>query len=245
MKNEILMKKRIQRIVHNVRTGGVVKTLSRSRLYRDACERYGLVYFGSVDARDDEHTMVRGLTVSAGHIDRHYCVGSVEGFEMIMLERSDQLHFPYKKPESYRWTIIQIDLDRVRLPHIFLDAHQHQSAFYDAFFAKHPQMRRGDVNLFADHDPRFASAFNAYCAPQDIAIVMQILHYDITAILGHHFAHYDFELFEDKLLVYSSNRQPTRTVIDDLFRAGVWFAREIEKLYHPMTTSFDEVEPQR
>ena len=231
------MKRRIQKLVHNVTTGGVVKTLSRARMYRDACERYGLVYFGSVDARDDEHTMVRGLTVSAAAIDRHYCVGSVEGFDLIMLERSDQLHFPYKQPESYRWIIVQIDLDAIRVPHIFLDAHHHQSAFYDAFFAKYPHMRRGDVNLFADHDPRFGGAFSVYSEPQNITLVMQVLHYDVTATLGHHFAHYDFELYEDKLLVYSSNRQPSRIVIDDLFRAGVWLAREIEKLYRPQTSS--------
>lgn len=233
------MKKKIHRLVHNVKTGGVVKTLSRSRLYHDACDRYGLVYFGTVDAQSDEHTMVRGLTVSARAVDRHYCVGSVEGFELILLERTDQLYFPYKQPESYRWTIVQIDLDRIRLPHIFLDAHQHQSAFYDAFVAKYPHMRRGDMNLFADHDPRFAHAFTTLCSPQDVPIVMQILHYDVTATLGHHFAHYDFELFEDKLLVYSSNRQPTRAVIDDLFRAGVWMAREIEKLYHPPANPSD------
>ncbi len=233
------MKKRIHRLVHNVRTGGVDKTLSRARLYHDACDRYSLVYFGTVDAQSDEHTLVRGLTVSPRHVDRHYCVGSVEGFEIIMLERTDQLYFPYKQPETYRWTIVQIDLDRIRLPHVFLDAHHHQSAFYDAFFAKYPTMRKGDVNLFADHDPRFAHAFSTYCTPQDIAIVMQILHYDMTATLGHHFAHYDFELFEDKLLVYSSNRQPTRTVIDDLFRAGIWMAREIEKLYYPQVGSND------
>lgn len=233
------MKKRINRLVHNVRTGGVVKTLSRSRLYHDACNRYGLVYFGTVSAQDDEHTMVRGLTVSTRHVDRHYCVGSVEGFEVILLERTDQLYFPYKQPESYRWTIVQIDLDRVRLPHIFLDAHHHQSAFYDAFFAKYPHMRRGDANLFADHDPRFAHAFTTLSTPRDISIVMQVLNYDVTATLGHHFAHYDFELYEDKLLVYSSNRQPTKGVIDDIFRAGVWFAREIEKLYHPSTNPSD------
>lgn len=238
------MKKRIHRLVHNVRTGGVVKNLSRSRLYHDACERYNLVYFGTVDTQSDEHTLVRGLTVSTQHRDNHYCVGSVEGYDIILLERTDQLHFPYKQPESYRWTILQIDLDGLRLPHVFIDAHQHQSAFYDAFFAKYPQMRKSDINLFADHDPRFARAFSTYCSPQDVSILVQVLHYDITATLGHHFPHYDIELFEDKVLVYSSNRQPTRQVIDDMFRAGIWLAREIEKLYRPATTSSDAAELQ-
>lgn len=239
------MKKPLHRLVHTVRTGTIVKALSRTHLYRDACERYGLVYFGAVDAQSDEHTLVRGLTVSAQHRDRHYCVGSIEGFDIILLERTDQLYFPHKHPEKYRWMILQVDLDRVNLPHIYIDAHQHQSAYYDAFFAKYRHMRRNDVNLFAGHDPRFTHTFTTYCAIQDTPLMQQILHPSITATLGHHFPQYDFELFEDKLLVYSSNRQPTRAVLDNLFRAGIWFAREIEKLYYPeQATSDPAAEPE-
>lgn len=240
-----MVKNRIQRLVHNVKTGGVIKTLSSARIYRDACQRYGLVYFGTVDSRGDEHTMVRGLTVSARHVDRHYCVGSVEGFEVILLERTDQLYFPHKSPESYRWTIMQIDLDRVNLPHIFLDAHHHQAAFYDAFFAKYQHMRRSDVNLFADHDPKFTQKFSALCRPQDVSIATQILRHTTTATLGHHFARFDFEMYQDKLLVYGTSRQPTSAMVDELFRAGVWFAREIEALYHPGTATNVSAEPQR
>ena len=225
--------KRLHRLMHDVKTGGVIKTLSRARLYHDACERYGLVYFGAVDAQSDEHTMVRGLTVSAQHRDRHYCVGSIEGFEVILLERTDQLYFPYKQPENYRWKILQIDLDGIHLPHIFIDSHQHQSAFYDALFAKYPQMKRNDAHLYADHDARFTHAFSTHCSPQDVPLMLQLLTYNVTATLGHHFAHYDFELYEDKLVIYSSNRPPTKQVIDNLFRAGVWFAREIEKVTRP------------
>jgi len=221
--------KKLRRLVYQVKSGGIVKNLNRSAFYRDAAQRYDLVYFGAVNAQSDDHTMVRGLTVSSQHRDRHYCVGSVEGYDVILLERTDLLYFPHKQPESYRWTILQIDLDRLRLPHFFIDSHQHQSAFYDALFAKFPQMKQADVNLFADHDPRFRNAFSLFCETTRVPEMVQQLTPEITATLGHHFAHYDFELYEDKLLVYSSNRAPTRQVMDNLFRAGIWLARELEK----------------
>ena len=91
------MKKRIHRLAHHLKTGGIMRTLSRARLFHDACERYGLVYFGTVE-QSDGHEMVRGLTVSTRAIDRHYCVGSVEGYEVILLERTDQLYFRTKSP---------------------------------------------------------------------------------------------------------------------------------------------------
>lgn len=237
------MKKRIHRLIHQVNTGGIVRTLSRARFFRDACERYGMVYFGTVD-QTDEQTMVRGLTVSTRAVDRHYCVGSVEGYDAILLERTDQLYFPYKKPESYRWTILQIDLEWSHLPHVFLDAHHHQSVFYDVFSAKYPGMTRQDKHLFADHDSRFSHAFTAHCAIADIPRMLQYLHPEVTATLGHHFPHYDFELFDDKLIVYSSQQVPSKTVIENLVRAGVWLAREIEKIDRPAQPTYDQVEPQ-
>lgn len=225
------MNRRLHRLAHHVKTGGIVRTLSRARLFRDACQRYDLVYFGAVE-QTDEHEMVRGLTVSTRAVDRHYCVGSIEGYEVILLERSDQLYFPYKKPESYRWTILQIDLEHSRLPHVFLDAHHHQAVFYDAFSAKYPTLVRHDSQLFAEHDPRFVQAFTTHCAVVDIPLMMRYLPPHVTAILGHHFPHYDFELQDDKLLVYSSQQVPTKGVIENLVRAGVWLAREIEKIDH-------------
>lgn len=219
-----------------------MRTLSRARLFHDACERYGLVYFGTVE-QSDGHEMVRGLTVSTRAVDRHYCVGSVEGYEVILLERTDQLYFPYKKPESYRWTILQVDLERSHLPHVFLDAHHHQSVFYDAFSAKYPRMTKHDSHLFSDHDSRFSHAFTAHCAVQDIPRMFAYLTHDVTATLGHHFSHYDFELQDDKLIIYSSQQVPSKAVIDNLVRAGIWLAREIEKIDHPPIIS-DLTEPQ-
>lgn len=236
--------KPLRRIVHHIKTGGIIKNLSRSSLYRAAARRYDLVYFGAVNAQEDDHVMVRGLTVSPQHRDYHYCVGSVEGYDVILLERVDSLYFPHKQPENYRWTILQVDLERLQLPHMFIDSHQHRSAFYDALFAKFQLMRRCEPSVFADHDPRFAGAFTVFCEAPQLTYALQLLTHDVTATLGHHFSHFDFELYEDRLLVYSSNRTPTRQVMDHLFRAGIWLAREIEKQAE-LTARHDAAEPQR
>lgn len=220
-----------RKILRSISPKHIAKRLQGNQVYRDVARRYDLVYFGSVDARDDEHEMVRGLTVSADHQDQHYCVGTVEGYDVILLERTDVLTFPGKQPAPYRWIILQVDLRGVQLPHVFIDTKQHSSVFYDTLMTKYPRLLSADPNLFADHDPKFMAAFNVYSSPDEQLAMIQLLNHDITATLGHHFAYLDFELFEDRLIVYVAQRTATKQIIDHLFSAGVWLARELESTH--------------
>lgn len=220
--------KKLRKLARSLSPHHVLKRLSGARIYNDVARVYGLVYFGSVSAHDDEHEIVRGLTVSAVHQDRHYCVGTVEGYDVVLLERTDNLSFPGKPTEAQRWIMLQVDLQGVQLPHVFLDSRQHSSTFYDTLFAKFARFSAVDGNVFADHDPRFAHSFTVYADPNDQLEMIHLLRGDITATLGHHFTHFDFELFDDRLIVYSSNRAPSKQLIDHMLRVGIWFAREIE-----------------
>ena len=219
--------KKLRKIAKVFSPKHVIKQLNGSRVYRDVAKQYDLVYFGNVSSHDD-HEMVRGLTVSAAHQDRHYCMGTIQGYDVIMLERTDSLTFPGKPVEAYRWVILQIDLENLHLPHVFIDARQHPSTFYDALFAKFARLNAVDVNMFADHDPRFSQNFTVYSAPDKQLEMIHTLRPEITAMLGHHFTNFDFEIFDDRLIVYSSNRTPSKQLIDYMLRAGIWLAREIE-----------------
>lgn len=222
-------RRHLRRIVRALHPREIAKHVSGTKLYREIAKAYDMVYFGSVSARDeDEYELVRGLTVSAQHQDKHYCVGTVEGYDVILLERTDHLRFPGAPGEYHRWVILQVDLDGANLPHIFLDNRHHSSAFYNVMFAKLNRFSKADANLFADHDPKFLSNFSVHTTPEDNVDMIQTLRPDITATLAHHFTTFDFELFDDRLIVYSSNKTASRQLIDHMLRAGIWLAREIE-----------------
>lgn len=220
--------KKAKRLLRSLSPKHIAKHLRGNQIYRETARRYDLVYFGSVSSQDDEHELVRGLTVSADHQDQHYCVGTVEGYDVILLERTDLLTFPGKPATPYRWVILQVDLRNVDVPHMFIDTKQHSSAFYDTLMTKYPRLAPADANMFADHDPTFMQAFNVYTAPDDRLTMSQLLTHDMTATLGHHFAHLDFELFDDRLIVYAAQRTASKQLLDYMFRAGIWLAREIE-----------------
>jgi hypothetical protein len=222
--------KKLKKLITSLSPHHVLKRLTGARVYNDVARLYGLVYFGNVSTRDEEYEMVRGLTVSAAHQDRHYCVGTVQGYDVILLERTDNLTFPGKPIETQRWIILQVDLRATtHLPHVFLDNRQHSSTFYDTLFAKFGRFNAADVNLFADHDPRFSGNFSVYITPDNQLGMIQLLTHDMTATLGHHFTQFDFEIFDDRLLVYSANRPPSKQLINHMLRVGIWFAREIEQ----------------
>jgi hypothetical protein len=54
---------------------------ARGVVLRRFSKKLGFVYFGNVDQHDDEHEVIRGLTVSTTHKDAHYAVGSFDDYD--------------------------------------------------------------------------------------------------------------------------------------------------------------------
>lgn len=205
------------------------------KIYKDACERYGLVYFGLVNQQDDEHEMVRGVTLSPTHRDAHYCVGSINGFDVIICERTDIVHFPGKPSTEYRWNILQIDLRGVSLAHTLLDANHHDETFYAQLFTKFIRLTKADKSIFSEHNSSFTKKYTLYTPPDALDALPFLFSKDTTDIIGTHFAQFDYECFQDRLIVYAPDRKATKQLIDHMVKAGVWLANELEansKLVH-------------
>lgn len=198
------------------------------KVFKDSCERFGLVYFGAVDQQSDEHEMVRGVTLSPTHRDAHYCVGSVNGYDVILFERTDVVSFPGKPSREYRWNILQVDLREVSLSHTLLDANHHDETFYAQLFTKFIRLTKADQSLFADHDPAFTHKYTLYTPPDALDALPMLFTKDTTAIIGHHFAQFDFECFQDRLIVYAPDRKVSKQLVDNMVKAGIWLANELE-----------------
>lgn len=201
-----------------------------SKLYHDICRQHGLVYFGHVNKYDDEHQLVRGVTFSHNHQDDHYLVGTVHGYDVIMLERTDVIKFPGRPTEKYRWVIAQFDLDeRLNLAQTFIDAKHHEAGFYSTLFAKFTRLSPAEHVFDDDYDRLFTDRFHAYTPPDAIDNLPRLLTPDVAAVMAHHFAHFDVEWHQDRLLIYSTGRTVTKNLLEMMIREGIWLAAEIEK----------------
>lgn len=198
------------------------------KVIKEFANRFDLVYFGHVDHRYDDHAVVRGVTASAHHNDRHFAVGTIKGRDVSALERTNVLHFPGKPATECSWMIIQIDLkDGLELPHIFIDAFHHNELFYANLFVNFANFQSAQ-SLFVGHDPLFNQHFKTYVPTDKFDEAAQLLSAEITTTLAHHFTKFDYEIEDDVVYVYCSNQRFTEKDLESMAQVGVWLAEKIE-----------------
>jgi len=192
------------------------------RAIKQFTTKYHFVYFGHVDPREDEYELVRGITVSTTHTDNHYTVGSYNSDDIILVERRNTLSFPGKPDSTYRWLIMQIDLKRTGLPHVFIYCHHHDAVFYANAFAAHANMQ--DLGTyFADLNPAFNQHCRIFASVASYAAVRALMQPAIAEGLAQ-FHQFDFEFFDDRVLVYASSSVVTPQLLDDMLRVSIWLA---------------------
>ncbi len=202
----------------------VNRSLSR-KAYLSFAQKYDFVYFGYVNQQTDEHQLVRGITLSAVHVDTNYCIGHFNGHDVTFVQRRDTVSFPGKKDESYTWNIAQVDLKRQDMPHTFIDANHHDEAFYANLFLKFVSLKNlnpyfNDVRL----DPKFSKSFKVYGKHEDAGNITNIFDPSTIDVLLQQFRHFDYELLPDRLLVYSDGNVTTLRNLEQLLRASVFLS---------------------
>lgn len=204
---------------------------SEAAVYKQFANHYDLVYFGQLHQEDDDQRIVRGVTVSARHRDEHYCVGTVHGYDVVLLKRTDKLTMPHNdtKTEKYSWIMMQFDLHTsYDFPHVFIDGGHHSEAFYQALFIKFARLMKVDHAAFGEALPTFNARFTAYTPPDALDDLPELLAGEIGETMAHHFGHLDFEWFQDRLIVYTTGRAPTKHLLEHMLRAGLWLARVLD-----------------
>lgn len=205
------------------------RTLATKKIIKQFAHKFELVYFGFVDPREDEHELVRGITLSTTHRDNHYTVGSFRNHDLTLVERQTTLTFPGKPERKYTWLIMQIDLRRRGLPHVFFDAHHHEEVFYANFFLKHAHFEDA-TGLFARHDPAFSRSYKVFAERTTFDEVWSSIKPELTAMIAHHFRQFDYEIRDDKLFVYASNVMVTAHLLQEMLRVGCWLAEHLNSV---------------
>lgn len=211
----------------------IIKKLwsTQATVFRQFADHYDLVYFGRLHQEDDDQRIVHGVTVSTQHVDEHYCVGTIHGYDVVMLKRTDKIpQANSTHTEKYSWIIMQFDLhSRYDYQHVFVDGKHHNEAFYQALFVKFARLMKLDKSALAETSPTFNDRFTAYTPPDALDELPDLLGGTVGETLAHHFAHLDFEWFQDKLIVYSTGRMPTKHLLEHMLRAGLWLADILDK----------------
>lgn len=198
---------------------------NKARLIRKLSDKLGFVYFGRVDQHKDDHEVVRGFSASTSHEDRHYSVGTYEGYDVALVDRHDTSRHTGALNE---WLILQIDLkDASHIPHVFLEPIGTRS---DAFRQFSDTTFHVSVcnHLLEDYSVELKSRFNIHVAPAKVQELEAALSTSVTQVISARFWPHAVEIWDDKLFVYITENRLSETVVLASLQSAVWLADQLE-----------------
>lgn len=218
-------KQTIQRLV----PAKVIQSRLHKRTFQQFADKIGLVYFGYVDQRNDEHSLIRGLTVSTKHRDNHYCIGSFDAYDVTLVERVDTIRFPGKPAKTHNWIIMTFDLHRsVDLPHVFLGLFTHGDTFYAHLFTKFSNFAKIHVGALGHYDHAFLNRYTIYAKPEQALSTERLFNPTIAKTIADQFGALTIEISDGALYLYAEHHRPTAALLDKMLTRGVWLAKNID-----------------
>lgn len=210
----------------------VFRNITATRADRRVIERFGkkigLVYLGAVSQHTDEN-IIRGFTASATHQDSHFSVGTVDGYDVSLVDRSDALYNDDGTIKFNNWIIAAIDLKTVQdIPHIFIGANNQNNGSYDTLFATNPILDKINLGTFESYSEEFTSRFSIYSSPADFIQVEKLFPAITTKVISSHLWPYSIEIFQGFLYVYCVTERVTNNDLTGILNIGLWLARHID-----------------
>ena len=214
----------VRRIAGNV-FHNLTNSSARKRVISKFAEKVGIVYFGSVNQHSDDHRMVRGFTVSSSHRDNNYCVGTINSYDVALVDRSDAVLLPNKTTAIYNWVVLAFDLHTKQdIPHLFIGANDSNPKPYESLFGVFPTLQPIELGTFEEYSPEFTKRFSINAAPSNSIQVERLFPSNITTIIGEHFWPLSAEQHEGVLYIYSDKLKITPSLMDVMLENGLWLA---------------------
>ena len=201
----------------------------KRRLITGFTKKIGLVYFGTVDQHKDEHRVVRGFTISSSHRDYHYSVGSVDGYDLTLVDRTDLVFKKDGSAINYNWLIMAFDLHtKIDMPHFFISSNNYNSAAYDTLFDIFPILTPVTLGTFENYDQEFTNRFTIYTQPSDFIEIERLFPAKTARVLSAHLWPYSVEAKDNILYIYSSDNHVSQSTLDTMLEIGSWLAKQID-----------------
>jgi hypothetical protein len=218
------------KLTKNISMRNSVATRRRKAAILKFVHAFGFVYFGHVDQHDDEHHIIRGLTVSSSHQDEHYSVGSFDGYDVSLVDRYDIVKKPNDALRTHQWLIVEVDLHNGKdIPHIFLGSHSHTDSSYAKLFTSVPNLQPVPLGTFAPHSDEFTNRYSLFAAPSQFIEVERLFTAEVTRTIAAHFWPLAAEVYDNALYIYTDTKNLSPKLIETMVQNGVWLASKLDE----------------
>lgn len=216
---------RLKRALRHTTPNHLVRTRLTKGVISRFAEKVGLVYFGYVNQKDDDHRLVRGHTVSQTHLDNHYCIGTVRGYDVVLVSRNDVVRTRNGKLERCHWLIYTIDLHtRHSIPHCYIGHQSRDTVFAAAYEQLYPIV----LGSTAEYSRRFLSEYTVYSTAAHALDIERILSPQVAEVISAHFSSASFEIEDNTIYLYIESEHPSEALLEKLLSNGLWLAESID-----------------
>ncbi|MFY9227760.1 MAG: hypothetical protein WAO28_00310 [Candidatus Microsaccharimonas sp.] len=218
--------------------GGVIKAIirrnsvaarTRGRAIRTFANKLGLVYFGTVDQKTDDHKVIRGLTVSTTHRDNHYAVGSFNDYDVSIVDRFDIIINPRGIETDHNWLIFQINLENGEsFPHTFFNPIGHDVDAYSKFFTSFSHLGIANPIFEGNHSDEFSARYQIFATAGRALEIEKTFNADVTKTIAARLWPHAIEILDNKLYIYTLEPKLTETLLETAISSGLWLAQLID-----------------
>ena len=207
-----------------------VQTRASKRAIMKFSEDNGLVYFGHVHQQDDDHHLIRGVTLSTSHRDNHYSIGSTNSYDVTLVERRDNVHLPDGSSTHHQWLIFAFDLHTTsELPHIFIGHNRHSAQLYNILSTKFNRLQKAAIGTFGTYDPSFVDNYSVFTEVAESLSAERLFSHDVAKTIAAHFGSLSIELAENCLYLYSDRNLINAKLLTTMLKNGLWLASSLDK----------------
>lgn len=225
------IKLRTKRAIRHMSPRHIIRTRISARAIREYADKVGMVYFGAVNPSDEDHRLVRGHTVSTTHMDNHYCVGTIRGYDTAVVARNDVIKLANGSEQRCHWLIVTFDLHtKYELPHIYI-GHRSRHGVYTASYG---QLTPLTLGAYGAYPPKFLEHYSVYGIPAHATIIERLIHPQFAEVIDQHFHNASIEIEDNTVYVYIESRYPNETTLEKMVSNGVWFAENIDARLAPV-----------
>lgn len=212
---------------HMTPTHMVFSRITKQTIMKFA-DKTGLVYFGYVDQRRDEHRLVRGHTVSATHVDNHYCIGSLRGYDITLVARNDVVKMRgTDKQQRCHWLIVTVDLHtKEDVPHVYIGHHSRTAAF----LASYEQLESLSGGIHDSKPTEFTSSYTIFGHHDRLMDINRIITSEVSQVITSHFKQASIEIEDNTIYLYIESQHPSEALLEKMLSNGLWLAQSIDVL---------------
>ncbi|OYX42027.1 hypothetical protein B7Y94_04270 [Candidatus Saccharibacteria bacterium 32-49-12] len=204
------------------------QTRQRGRAIRRVADKLGLVYFGGIDAKHDDIDTVRGVTTSTTHRDKHFAIGTYDGYDLSIVDRHDLRRQPTGRRLLQRWTIVHIKLINSSPDRHSFFMPLNRSEEFESLFVNSRQLVPLDRYIITNPPVEYSLRYQTLIDPSRYSDLEPLLDSSLYNSLITHFWPHAVELKGRHLFVYLTEHRLDETVLEQAIQSALWLAELID-----------------